>query len=1012
MRLRLSVIFAIVAGVLFFTPENLPGAEYLMDDLRNGAPLWTFDPGRDFPGAAGALEKRDDGVLVLKADFEKGGQFVGAQRLLEEPIDFSAVRFQIRTPAKKIGFRVFDASGQTHQHYLELSGNPEEFQTITVEKFAGSAEEKFFFWGGAADGKLVLPIKAFTLLVSEWDVPGSKRSETEIRGVGFLTSERLINLNTRHPETLFFAPGTRTELSVDLQYFPGTPSDEELEYRLLDFDGQELGSGVGRFRDGVLSVDAPEGRGFFEYDFPHLGLRFGAVALPDFEDERDRFFGMDAVFSGFTVYQDEIRYRGYLELLRRGGISSARDRMYWWALEPNPGIDWNGAYAKMAERKRQLASEYGIAVLELFHDTPPYVLSEDFVTGKYPVDLQQSSRSWREIAARWGRFWQALEVWNEPDHGFLPGDQQTAFQKAVSYAAYEGNPGVKLVGGVFSGGNTSPEMIGVYVRNGLLEVSDAISFHNYDPAGQLESRIAAFRRAFGDSPRAGIPLELTECGWPWPSGSARADAASDRKSAIYIAMKAVEARCCGVASYHPFVLGYYDEGVNNFAMIDRNSTPMRSIAAYWQCVRMLANKEYIGDWRNSGNERARVFRAENGSSEGEWLLVLYNSPDKNLRPALPDAAAIRAIYRTDGSEIAPEAVSEKDALLYLLLNADSVAIDSETTAMGLLRRAEAYQASENPRSTSPVVLQGFFAPDNITSTVNGYFPIQPERLRVDFRVNNLGSGSCRVPLELVLPAGTRLLEGNVPDVLTLEGGETEGFSVTLDLSDALEEGKYVDLVLQSTDESILPLVLPLTLARRLTANAKCRIDENAPYSRINPDGGWFYWGEPVQNHRIEGEFRWFYNPPGELILDVRVTDRTYNQPFELHEAWKGDSVQLAIQPLGPGGRATESITEIVAADVRGTPGIFRYSSCRGNAAPEALKKSRLEFRRDGDQQYYRLILDIDELGLDSLSLPKTFGASLLINSNDGTGRVGYLQWGGGIGAGKNPNEFNRLKLIP
>ena len=39
--MRRSVIFAIVAGVLFLTPEILPGAEYLMDDLRNGAPLWT-----------------------------------------------------------------------------------------------------------------------------------------------------------------------------------------------------------------------------------------------------------------------------------------------------------------------------------------------------------------------------------------------------------------------------------------------------------------------------------------------------------------------------------------------------------------------------------------------------------------------------------------------------------------------------------------------------------------------------------------------------------------------------------------------------------------------------------------------------------------------------------------------------------------------------------------------------------------------------------------------------------
>ena len=37
--------------------------------------------------------------------------------------------------------------------------------------------------------------------------------------------------------------------------------------------------------------------------------------------------------------------------------------------------------------------------------------------------------------------------------------------------------------------------------------------------------------------------------------------------------------------------------------------------------------------------------------------------------------------------------------------------------------------------------------------------------------------------------------------------------------------------------------------------------------------------------------------------------------------------------------------------------------------------------------------------------------SMLINDNDGMGRTGYLEWGSGIGATKNPGEYRTVLFM-
>jgi hypothetical protein len=91
--------------------------------------------------------------------------------------------------------------------------------------------------------------------------------------------------------------------------------------------------------------------------------------------------------------------------------------------------------------------------------------------------------------------------------------------------------------------------------------------------------------------------------------------------ALYIPMKAVEAKAFGVARYFPFVYPYYEEENNNFAMMGKEVTPLRSMAGYVQCVSALSNRHYIGKLKANikGIQATRIFDGDDGKS----VIILY-----------------------------------------------------------------------------------------------------------------------------------------------------------------------------------------------------------------------------------------------------------------------------------------------------------------------------------------------------------------------------------------------------
>ncbi len=766
----------------------------------------------------------------------------------------------------------------------------------------------------------------------------------------------------------------------------GPPRKGGIFYRLSGYSGDVIGEGEAECGDGNLfNLPLPPEAGFYEYQFPEWEQRCGLLVQPEFTGEPDPFFGIDfpnTVFRHMMEPEEIPAMAGeYGRLLHRAGVGNIRDRLLWHRLEAaGPGkFDWN---ILDAETFRRIAGINGLRVLENFERAPSWSLAEG---NPYPGDLAGVASSWRAIAAKFNLARNLLEVWNEPEGGLgagLPGDQAGALLRTLSYAL----PEVPLVGGAFIGNNRSFRMLRAFLANGLAHAADALSFHDYDPPAALADKIADFRKALAAAGNEHLPLILSECGKPWPAGTPRAEAADDRRSALDLVRKAVEAKACGVRAFYAFVLQYYDEYANNFGMMDFRHTPMRSLAAYLTTVRFLSHAHYAGDLPGCG----RVFR------RGDTAVAALSAPAD-----LPGDG-----YGIDGRCLRGKKFP--DGFGYWIAPFAAVAphLDTATEAMRLHSGAAAYRPAL--REAYPVVGRFHFNPQQMTWRVEGYCWPDPGNAVFECVFTNLAAEALTVRPRLRLPAGASIREGKFPEELLLAPGEAQSCAVILNLTEKEAELRVEDAAGRMAPLSVFCLADPcrrLAVPRRESFPPElARFDElGAEWTRLE---GVDCWKSAVGIHvpSRRAAFRFGWNPE-ELLLEVLVDSPAFHQPFSAAEAWRADSLQLALRStVEPGDRATE----LGAAAVAGRPVLFRHRSESG-AAPAELTVSRLEFR---NFRLYSLRLNREELGLPLFRAGLRLPCSLIVNAagREGSGREGYLFWGDGIGNSKNTREFNQLIL--
>ncbi len=529
---------------------------------------------------------------------------------------------------------------------------------------------------------------------------------------------------------------------------------EPVQYVIRDYAEKQVASGEAKAAGaGVIETTLKLPQGFYEIEFPATKQRFGIVALPAWKGETEAFFAIDGALS-WLVRDDAVR-EGLIRVAKRTGIRMIRERLTWGAVQPNADRnDWETP--ARFDTLRRACAKHGVEMLEMAHDGPAWMGR----VAKYPQNLVAAARSWQTIAEHWRPTWGGLEIWNEPDiffGGNLPADQYVPLAKAIAYGLFEKKIDVPLVGGVMA--HCNREFLDTAAENGLLDCVDAFSFHTYGRAMEMEGLVEKYREWLKANDKAGLghasqrtPLWITECGRPWKKGPDRPPVGQDAESALDIIMKGVEARACGVARYFPFVYPYYDENENNFGMMDRHATPLRSFAAYAQMIRALAGTRYLGDLTDSDKaiHRARVF----GDDERTVAVLYTGKADASAKVRL--GVPLLHLRGIDGRLLKPApdgAIPIPDGLTYVWLDRSKVSGRLGTATLAM--RLYGLRADPVPRSApSPIVMRYLYDPAVVEPKSEGY-RIKASvtgRMRLAVRVFNLSDEPRGVALGLNLVA--------------------------------------------------------------------------------------------------------------------------------------------------------------------------------------------------------------------------------------------------------------------
>jgi len=540
----------------------------------------------------------------------------------------------------------------------------------------------------------------------------------------------------------------------------GSVSDANHTYAISDYSGNVVAEGQANISAlGELEVPLDLPAGYYEITFAggENGWETGVWCRPTGPSVDDGFMSVDTAISWLTKpVQRPALIKNLSSMVRSNGM--ARERLSWNQINPQPGV-WDWETKRQYDSTRSRYKALGIPVLEMFHSSPNWLGSAQ--DGTFPDDHVAVDDAWRIISQRWAEGWGALEVWNEPDIRFggeQPSDQYVPIVKTIRYALRSQGIQTPIGGGVFSAMN--PAYADLAASNGLLEVSDFISFHYYeDPLG-LESVIQQYRDwldAFGYGAK---PLWMTEVGLARAShGGRRAPLALQSEMALVYAMQAVEARACGIERFFSFVFVDYSErnGSRSYGMQDSRGTPLRILAASSQAGYALGGAEYIGDLPNDvipGVQRIRVFKVgqnkETDSTPLAMAAIYTGDATVDEIVTLPfEAVKAQGI---DGRSLPllneGRRLNVEDGLVYVYGTLSSVQnlLNTDTQAMELYRMSQG--APRSMPVASSVVLQPQLDLSTLTAvSSSGYF-LTPDcgELPLTVIVNNLGDESRMVSI--------------------------------------------------------------------------------------------------------------------------------------------------------------------------------------------------------------------------------------------------------------------------
>lgn len=153
---------------------------------------------------------------------------------------------------------------------------------------------------------------------------------------------------------------------------------------------------------------------------------------------------------------------------------------------------------------------------------------------------------------------------------------------------------------------------------------------------------------------------------------------------------------------------------------------------------------------------------------------------------------------------------------------------------------------------------------------------------------------------------------------------------------------------------------------------------------------------------------------GGMELAVEVTDRTHVQPSQDKALWEGDSVQIALDS-GGSGLPAERLEFTAALGPQGPvlwkqhlPPIMGDMPTHLSYEDSAVKYGAVRVEPMAGGLRYLLRIDREDLYPFVYQERKPVRFSILVNNNDGAGRLGWLEWTPGIARDKEPSQYGDL----
>ncbi|MDY3030805.1 MAG: cellulase family glycosylhydrolase [Clostridia bacterium] len=144
-----------------------------------------------------------------------------------------------------------------------------------------------------------------------------------------------------------------------------------------------------------------------------------------------------------------------------------------------------------------------------------------------------------------------------------------------------------------------------------------------------------------------------------------------------------------------------------------------------------------------------------------------------------------------------------------------------------------------------------------------------------------------------------------------------------------------------------------------------------------------------------------------------VDNKHFSMGVEPVNIWQMDSIQLALVYDPKNELQRTEFEEMALGELNGEPILYRHKTrFKGDEDYTKIPGAELKVRVDGLHTYYEMKAPWSSLMVDKVTIePGTeLKFSMIVNENDGVGRVGYLALSEGIASSKNSNLFKRLYI--